>query len=398
MKKSIFSFILVAAAAVAMVGCTPGGGNEGDDVTSVTIKPAEITLSEGESFRLTATLLPEGAQADKTWASSDTTICTVDNKGNIVAESVGSCNITCTAGGKTGVCQVTVKGYEENLVFTLGILWDYEDPAKDAEWREIEASSGEKFNVTKVNALFYLFSEGLYINNSGNFDGADRGALLEIEAPIYYGDSAHNDGGSVVFTLGDYLIDADSAAIGKAHCAYPGEIADKANYIKNVVDGWNDALTDGSDYASMWEAAAAEIKHTRLTELEYNAEAGGYLNSYLSEGYPVAGGWYINGRSATYTYMYAMDYSYIEGFVFNNDYENYFSGVKVEVNADSTAYVPADDNIYGRNIDWVYGDINQAPARKHAPVQMVAFKRQFPEVAAQIEKQLDTKNLRKANK
>lgn len=398
MKKSIFSFILVAAAAVAMVGCKPGGGSEGDDVTSVTIKPAEITLSEGETYRLTATVLPEGTTAEKVWASSDTIICTVDAKGNIAANTVGSCNITCTVGDKTGVCKVTVKGYEENLVFTMGILYDFEDPDKDAEWREIEASSGEKFNVTKVNAIFYLFSEGLYINNSGQFDGADRGAMLEIEAPMFYGDSAHNNGGSVYFSLGDYLIDADSAARGYAHCAYPGEIADKANYIKNVVGGWNDALTGGSDYKTMWEAAAAEIKHTRLTELEYNAEAGGYVNSYLSEGYPVAGGWYFSGRSATYTYMYAMDYCYIQGFVLNNDYENYFSGVKVEVNADSTAYVPTDDKIYGRNIDWVYGDIDLAPARKHAPVQMVAFKRQFPEAAAQIEKQLNTKNLRKANK
>lgn len=396
MKKSIFSFILVAAAAVAMVGCKPGGG-EGDDVTSVTIKPAEITLSEGDSYRLTATVLPEGTTKEKVWASSDTIICTVDAKGNIVANTVGSCNITCTVGDKTGVCKVTVKGYEENLVFTMGILWDFDDPAKDAEWREIEVR-GEKYVVTKVNALFYLFSEGLFINNSGRFDGADEGAILEIEAPMFYADSAHNKGQSTVFSLGEYLIDADSAAMGYTQCAYPGKIADEANYIKNVVGGWSNALGGGKDYVPMWETAADEIKNARLTELEYNAEAGGYVNNYVPEGYPVSGVWYFTGRSTTYTYMYAMEYCFINGFVLNNDFENYLNGVKVKFNADTTACEAVDNEIHGRYMDWEFGEIAEAPARKHAPVQMVAIKRQFPEVAAQIKEQLDTKNLRKVNK
>ena len=80
---------------------------------------AEITLSEttwtgveGSSYRLVATIHPENA-TDKTisWMTSDASVATVDNDGNIKAIKVGSATITATASDGSGVkaeCNVTV--------------------------------------------------------------------------------------------------------------------------------------------------------------------------------------------------------------------------------------------------------------------------------------------------
>ena len=77
-------------------------------VTSVTVSPATLSLTAGESETLTATVAPENA-TDKavTWTSSDETVATVEN-GEVTAVSAGTATITATAGGVSGTCAVTV--------------------------------------------------------------------------------------------------------------------------------------------------------------------------------------------------------------------------------------------------------------------------------------------------
>ena len=87
-----------------------------DSCKLVVIQPAEsISLQEtaemyvGASLKLTATVLPEDV-TDKTvtWSTSDATIATVDNEGNVTAVSVGEATITATCGDKSATCKVTV--------------------------------------------------------------------------------------------------------------------------------------------------------------------------------------------------------------------------------------------------------------------------------------------------
>lgn len=80
-------------------------------VSEVKINKTSLTLSEGASEQLTATVLPDNA-TDKsvTWSSSDSNVATVDNNGNVTALAEGSATILATSadGTKTGECAVTV--------------------------------------------------------------------------------------------------------------------------------------------------------------------------------------------------------------------------------------------------------------------------------------------------
>lgn len=79
-------------------------------VESITLDQTELTLTEGETAQLTATVLPENAD-DKTviWSSSNTAVATVTSNGIVVALKAGTAVITAKAGGKAATCTVTVE-------------------------------------------------------------------------------------------------------------------------------------------------------------------------------------------------------------------------------------------------------------------------------------------------
>ena len=80
-------------------------------VTGVSVSPSSITLTEGVSQSLSATVSP-GDATDKsvTWSSSAPAVATVDQSGKVTAVKAGTATITVTTtdGGKTATCAVTV--------------------------------------------------------------------------------------------------------------------------------------------------------------------------------------------------------------------------------------------------------------------------------------------------
>ena len=78
-------------------------------VESVILNRTDITLNEGESTTLKATITPKDAD-DKvvTWSSSDGSIVSVDQDGTIHAIKQGSADILAKAGDKQATCTVTV--------------------------------------------------------------------------------------------------------------------------------------------------------------------------------------------------------------------------------------------------------------------------------------------------
>ena len=82
------------------------------NVTEVTLDKTELTLTEGETETLTATVRPDNADNRKvTWSSDKTEIATVDGAGRVTAVKAGEAVVTVTTedGGKTASCKVTVK-------------------------------------------------------------------------------------------------------------------------------------------------------------------------------------------------------------------------------------------------------------------------------------------------
>ena len=80
-------------------------------VTGVSVSPATLSLVEGTSEQLRATVTPsDAANKAVSWTSSATAIATVDNTGKVTAVSAGTATITVKTadGGKTATCAVTV--------------------------------------------------------------------------------------------------------------------------------------------------------------------------------------------------------------------------------------------------------------------------------------------------
>ena len=78
-------------------------------VSSVTLNKTELSLLEGTSETLVATVNPSDA-TEKTvsWNSSNPSVATVDNNGKVTAVASGNATITASCGGKSNTCAVTV--------------------------------------------------------------------------------------------------------------------------------------------------------------------------------------------------------------------------------------------------------------------------------------------------
>ncbi len=78
-------------------------------VTSVTLNKSSLSLVKGQNERLTATVNPENA-TDKTvtWSSSDATIASITQDGQVTALKSGKAVITAKAGEKSATCEVTI--------------------------------------------------------------------------------------------------------------------------------------------------------------------------------------------------------------------------------------------------------------------------------------------------
>ena len=83
--------------------------------TSVTLDRQQLSLTEGTSATLQATVMPENASnRTVTWSSSNTSVATVDASGVLTAGKAGSAVVTATASnGLKATCQVTVTAAEQ---------------------------------------------------------------------------------------------------------------------------------------------------------------------------------------------------------------------------------------------------------------------------------------------
>lgn len=105
--------LLLALCLATVAGCAKDEGTASVPVTSVSVSPADITITAGETCQLTATVLPENAD-DRTviWTSSDTDVAEVSQAGLVTALNEGTAEITATASGITASCALSVKAAE----------------------------------------------------------------------------------------------------------------------------------------------------------------------------------------------------------------------------------------------------------------------------------------------
>ncbi|MDE7347958.1 MAG: leucine-rich repeat protein, partial [Muribaculaceae bacterium] len=129
--------VITATASNGMTAsCTVTVATNIVSVESIILDYTELTLDEGQTWTLYATITPDNAtDMSVTWSTSDSSIASVDSFGNVTAMSAGTAVITATASnGKTASCFVMVL---PTLASSLTI-----DPT---EWNGVE---GDMFTIT----------------------------------------------------------------------------------------------------------------------------------------------------------------------------------------------------------------------------------------------------------
>ena len=120
MRKLFGIPYLIAAIAIfaTIYGCEKeetNGGTQTVAVSGVSLSKTTLSLLEGGSETLTATVAPSNATNKAvSWKSSDAGTATVDSNGKVTAVKAGSATITVTTsdGGKTATCSVIVTAKE----------------------------------------------------------------------------------------------------------------------------------------------------------------------------------------------------------------------------------------------------------------------------------------------
>ena len=116
-------------------------------VESVALDQTTMSMSVGETSKLTATVYPANAKdGEVEWRSSDEKIAVVDEDGNVTAIAPGTVKITAKASSHKAVCTVEVK----TPTFQMGEVWTVDD-----QWR------------FKVNSVTYHKMCNQYDDNDG---------------------------------------------------------------------------------------------------------------------------------------------------------------------------------------------------------------------------------------
>ena len=140
-------------------------------VTNVNLNETDITLDVGQSFTLTADILPENAtNKTVTWSSSNTNIAAVNSTtGVVTALSEGAAIITATTADVTADCSVTVVAV---VITEYTVTFDTYG-GNDAISPQI-VKEGEKVNVpmspTRDGYVFEGWYTELALTNRWNFD------------------------------------------------------------------------------------------------------------------------------------------------------------------------------------------------------------------------------------
>ena len=389
MKKSVFLAAMLAVAAV-FVGCE-GDENKNGNVT-LTLSPTELTLAEdGDEAKLTVTKTPTDANIDPyVWESSDTLVAVVNDRGLVTSRNAGECTITVTSGELKAECKVIVKSFLETLQFTQGFLYDVDTTYAQGKVDTIEAIDGTQYRVYKAMAEIWLFSAGFYVNNSLELDGAERGAIIRFNAPMYCATAylSGSDRGTV-FSLGDWIVTDIDSLQNRHHVGVPGKL-NETSYIKNLramLDGY--FSEDVEAFEAGCDAAKADFSGAYIETYFYDTDEsgeGGYYIGRLPAGIVTSAQLSFPGGSDTYKYMYEVEYCFAHAEVL--DPSLWGAKVIIEEKDGKEYYAGIEDEILWANpIDYAYGEI-PAEAMKYKPLNMPVMTIDYPEVAERIKSQL----------
>ncbi len=227
-------------------------------VSEVIIKESSA-VDIGRTKKLMATVLPENA-TDKTvsWRSSDGTVVSIDQEGNITGVSEGEATITVTTtdGGKTGQCLINSYPLRNEKWARSHIVWIEDESKSDGGYLTFAVTRGDNGDIP-ANVQGVLFRWGSLVAMSPGSTNYSHSQILYSPAGHYtynWSDVPSFDGATE-----DYLNDHDypdddfvnyNSGTGFDAAADKGDIC---RYIssKGWVEG-NWRMPTASEYSALW--------------------------------------------------------------------------------------------------------------------------------------------------
>lgn len=212
-----------------------GGSAQEVPVQSVSLSAVTMTLNEGESKTLTATVLPANA-TDRAvvWSVLPAGFATVTN-GVVTGIKAGNCTVTATAGGKSASCTVTVEVVETaqliyslpgETVLTQGLdtglkLLEHASTETPQYTILVDAKAGDDFNANTWPAFLHCLTETGDTDNLPGFNSTSSPLNNKTEFAYYnYGSVTLSDSIEHLKTRTRYAVQIDGRKYrgGSTYC------------------------------------------------------------------------------------------------------------------------------------------------------------------------------------
>ncbi|MCC8067339.1 MAG: Ig-like domain-containing protein [Clostridiales bacterium] len=130
------------------------------DVTSVTLGKSSLELTAGDTYTVSASVLPTDAtDPSLAWTSSDTGVATVDGNGKITAVGKGTATITATTQDGTelsSACSVTVKAAPAKVTGLSVLTSSTTRTTMTLSWNSVAEASGYRVYIYDTAAKKYV--------------------------------------------------------------------------------------------------------------------------------------------------------------------------------------------------------------------------------------------------
>ena len=174
--------IITASVGGKKLTCTVSVENP---VTSVQMSDSSVTLTEGDTYTLSATYSPANTTDDTTvtWTSSNENVVKVSN-GTLLAQNAGTAVITATISSQSAFCTVVVNEYVPTMADYYQYLKTYitKNGLTNSDGNKFIKFSYTKSDSTYNFAIVYLASEDtLKFIMTGEYDNTESSVSMYVD-------------------------------------------------------------------------------------------------------------------------------------------------------------------------------------------------------------------------